>query len=101
MRRLEGIRHEEVLEPWWGLGFGGGNMKYSEIINHPHYEPKRHPRMSREMRAAQFAPYAALSGHASAVRRTAKFAELRSRRVIETNMDDDGLRAYEIDENYE
>lgn len=56
--------------------------KYREIINHPHYEPKHHPRMSKEMRAAQFAPYAALSGHAQAIRRTAKFAELRSKRII-------------------
>ena len=63
-------------------------MKYEEIINHPHYEPRRHPRMSREMRAGQFAPYAALSGHAGAIRRTAKLAEYRSRRVIETNVDD-------------
>ncbi len=63
-------------------------MKYEEIINHPHYEPKRHPRMSREVRAGQFAPYAALSGHAGAIRRTAKVAEYRSRRVIETNVDD-------------
>lgn len=64
-------------------------MKYDGIINHPHYEPKHHPRLSREMRAAQFAPYAALSGHGEAVRRTARFAELKSRRVIETNMDDE------------
>ena len=64
-------------------------MKYDEIINHAHYEPKRHPRMSREMRAGQFAPYAALAGHARAVCRTAKFAELRSQRIIETNMDDE------------
>ena len=64
-------------------------MRYDEIINHPHYEPKNHPRMSREMRAGQFAPYAALAGHAGAIRRTAKFAELRSRRVIETNLDDE------------
>ena len=64
-------------------------MKYEEIINHPHYEPKNHPRMSREMRAGQFAPYAALTGHAGAIRRTAKFAELRSMRIIETNMDDE------------
>lgn len=63
-------------------------MKYKEIINHPHYEPKRHLRMSREMRAAQFAPYAALHGYAGAIRRTAKIAEYRSRRVIETNMDE-------------
>ena len=64
-------------------------MKYDEIINHPHYEPKKHLRMAREMRAGQFAPYAALAGHAGAVRRTAKFAELRARRVIEANMDDE------------
>lgn len=61
-------------------------MKYESIINHPHYEPRNHPRMSREMRAGQFAPYAALSGHAGAIRRTAKFAELKSRRVIETDL---------------
>ena len=65
--------------------------KYGEIINHPHYEPKRHPRMSQKMRAAQFAPYAALSGHARAIRRTAKFAELRSRRIIEPS---DSLKNY-------
>ena len=57
--------------------------KYQEIINHPHHESKHHPRMSKEMRAAQFAPYAALSGHANAIRRTAKFAKLRSKRIIE------------------
>ena len=62
--------------------------KYAEIINHPHYEPKNHPRMSKEMRAAQFAPYAALHGHDAAIRRTAYFAELRSRRIIEPNPDD-------------
>lgn len=59
--------------------------EYEKIINHLHYEPKHHPRMPREMRAAQFAPYAALSGHASAIRRTAKFAELRSRRITLPN----------------
>lgn len=68
--------------------------KYREIIDHLHFEPKNHPRMSREMRAAQFAPYAALSGHAGAIKRTAKFAELRSRRVIEANMDDEKYYEY-------
>lgn len=58
--------------------------EYEEIIKHSHYEPKKHLRMSKEMRAAQFAPYAALAGHGSAIKRTAKFAELRSRRIIET-----------------
>lgn len=64
-------------------------MKYDEIINHPHYEPKRHSRISPEMRAAQFAPFAALSGHAGAVKRTAKVAELRDKRVIDFGAYDD------------
>lgn len=38
------------------------NDRYKYIINLPHYEPKNHKRMSRETRAAQFAPFAALTG---------------------------------------
>ena len=34
---------------------------YEDIINLPHYEPKKHPRMSMKARAAQFAPFAALT----------------------------------------
>ena len=68
-------------------------MKYEEILDHPHYEPRNHPRMSREARAAQFAPYAALAGHGSAIKRTAIFAELRKRWVIEPNLDDDKFDA--------
>lgn len=36
--------------------------QYDDIINLPHYEPKRHKRMSMGSRAAQFAPFAALTG---------------------------------------
>ena len=36
---------------------------YGDIINLPHPEPKDRPRMAREMRAAQFAPFAALTGY--------------------------------------
>jgi hypothetical protein len=42
-------------------------MNYDDIINLPHHEPKFHPRMSRQARAAQFAPFAALNGHAKAL----------------------------------
>lgn len=35
---------------------------YLDIIDLPHYEPKNHRRMSMENRAAQFSPFAALSG---------------------------------------
>lgn len=35
---------------------------YDDIINLPHYVSKKRPRMSMEQRAAQFAPFAALTG---------------------------------------
>ena len=44
---------------------------YDDIINLPHYEPKRHPRMSMWNRAAQFAPFAALTGYEDAIKDTA------------------------------
>ncbi len=36
--------------------------KYDDIIGLPHWEPKHHSRMSILDRAAQFAPFAALTG---------------------------------------
>ena len=65
--------------------------EYEEIINHPHYESKRHPRMSRKMRAAQFAPYAALAGYDQAVKRTAQYNELKSRRIIISDIENEGI----------
>ncbi|MDE5807237.1 MAG: hypothetical protein K2H76_03910 [Muribaculaceae bacterium] len=47
-------------------------MAYESIINLPHYEPKHHPRMALSSRAAQFAPFAALSGHEEALEETAR-----------------------------
>ncbi len=35
---------------------------YDDIIELPRPEPKKHPRMPQKNRAAQFAPFAALSG---------------------------------------
>ncbi len=46
--------------------------KYNDIIDLPHYEPKRHPRMSMWNRAAQFAPFAAVAGHDAAIEETNK-----------------------------
>lgn len=46
--------------------------QYEDIINLPHHVSDKHPRMSMEDRAAQFAPFAALTGHADAIRDTAR-----------------------------
>ena len=43
---------------------------YDDIINLPHPEPKQHPRMSMSQRAAQFAPFAALTGYEEAIDET-------------------------------
>lgn len=53
------------------------NEKYNEIIDKPHYvSPIRAP-MTRSDRAAQFAPYSALSGYEDAVKETARRTEHR------------------------
>ena len=46
--------------------------QYEDIINLPHPVSKRHPQMSMEERAAQFAPFAALTGHRESIRKTAE-----------------------------
>lgn len=45
--------------------------KYDEIINIPHFEPK-HPRMRLEVRAAEFAPFSALTGYSDEIKETAR-----------------------------
>lgn len=45
---------------------------YDDIINLPHHQSARHPRMSMQDRAAQFAPFAALTGHSQAIEETAE-----------------------------
>ncbi|HAB94762.1 MAG TPA: hypothetical protein DCF49_08425 [Lachnospiraceae bacterium] len=44
---------------------------YSDIIDLPHHTSSRHPRMAEEMRAAQFAPFAALTGYEETIEETA------------------------------
>jgi hypothetical protein len=45
---------------------------YSDIIDHPHYQSKTRPHMSMYDRAAQFSPFAALTGYEESVEETAK-----------------------------
>ncbi len=51
------------------------NHKYDEIINLPHHVSKTHPQMPMQDRAAQFAPFAALSGYDEAIRETGRLTE--------------------------
>ncbi len=47
-------------------------MSYDDIIHLPRPVSKNHPPMSRENRAVQFAPFAALTGHGAAIREEAR-----------------------------
>ena len=44
--------------------------KYGDILSLPHHRSKTHPPMSRADRAAQFAPFAALTGYGDLIHET-------------------------------
>jgi hypothetical protein len=48
---------------------------YDDIIDLPHHVSERHPQMSMYNRAAQFAPFAALTGHNAAITEAARLTE--------------------------
>ena len=48
---------------------------YEDIIHLPHPTSKNHLRMSTQERAAQFSPFAALTGHAAAIAETARLTD--------------------------
>lgn len=53
------------------------NGKYDAILELPHHVSKTHRQMSRQDRAAQFAPFAALSGYDSAIQETSRITDDR------------------------
>ena len=71
----------------------------NDIINIEHFDPKMHPRMSMENRAAQFAPFAALTGFYDEVKEEEKVKYKKKilssddRNIIENklNLIDDNL----------
>lgn len=48
---------------------------YDDIIDLPHHVSERHPQMSMYNRAAQFAPFAALTGHDAAITEAARLTD--------------------------
>ena len=63
--------------------------KYDDIIMLPHHVSKKHPQMPLLNRAAQFSPFAALTGHDAAIQETQRltdsFIEIGGSREIKLN----------------
>ncbi|MEA5015503.1 MAG: hypothetical protein VB099_13175 [Candidatus Limiplasma sp.] len=51
--------------------------KYDDIINLPHHVSQKHPPMPAISRAAQFSPFAALSGYDAFIKETARLTDKR------------------------
>ena len=49
--------------------------RYDDIIELPHHVSRKHPQMPLMDRAAQFAPFGALTGHEAAIKETARLTE--------------------------
>ena len=49
--------------------------KYEDMIYLEHHVSKKHPQMSVHDRAAQFSPFAALTGHGEAIAETARLTD--------------------------
>ena len=51
------------------------NTSYDDILQLSHPTSNTHPRMSRTARAAQFSPFAALTGYEAAIKETARLTD--------------------------
>ena len=72
--------------------------KYGDILNLPHHQSKVHPQMSIYDRAAQFSPFAALTGHEAAIKETARLTEEQvelDEDKQEEGFEEQGIVAYE------
>ena len=66
------------------------NNRYDEIINLPHHISKTRPQMPMSDRAAQFAPFAALTGYDSAIKETGRQTDEK------IELDEEALTALDI-----
>lgn len=58
-------------------------QKYEDILNLPHHVSETHPPMPTADRAAQFTPFAALTGYKEAIEETERLAEEKMEREYE------------------
>ena len=73
-----------------GAMSGTNVWKYQDMLHLPHHTSAKHPHMDRINRAAQFAPFAALTGHDAAL--------LETRRLTDEFKELDESRKAELDE---
>ena len=66
------------------------NNRYNEIINLPHHVSKTRPQMPMSDRAAQFAPFAALTGYDAAIKETGRLTDER------IELDEEALTALDM-----
>ena len=69
------------------------NNRYDEIMNLPHHVSTTRPQMPMSDRAAQFAPFAALTGYDSAIKETGRLTDER------IELDEEALAA--LDRKYQ
>ena len=69
------------------------NNRYDEIMELPHHVSKTRPQMPMSDRAAQFAPFAALTGYESAIKETGRLTDER------IELDEEALTA--LDRKYQ
>lgn len=75
MRKLADTEHNG--KEYWEMKEDRDIHKYDDIIHCSRPVSERHPPMSMRERAAQFSPFAALTGHSAAIRETARLTEDR------------------------
>lgn len=80
-----GLKLLNVIKPSVVIRHKGDTMNksYQDIIDLPYQKSTRHPHMARIDRAAQFAPFAALTGHKEAIKETARITE--EKRILDEN----------------
>ena len=69
------------------------NNRYDEIINLPHHVSKTRPQMPMSDRAAQFTPFASLTGYDAAIKETGRLTDER------IELDEEALTA--LDRKYQ
>ncbi len=55
----------------------GQSHQYDDILHLPHHVSEKHPQMSMIDRAAQFSPFAALTGYEDAIDETARWTDTK------------------------